>query len=624
MAIATTDVEARVRRAEVPVIARVRCVTTRRGCGDKHREVAVCLDPECGRPAIGRNAHRRAAAAVAEVCGVEDDVQAVAVVVAAIAPVQHVIPQALDVAVLRTAVGGPVALIGAGMIRHRVGITHRKGVAARTASIADFRLTVPVGELDDVQQPERKPHSKIALPDGRAEAVDVRPGRGAGHVRPGAAGAAPIAAVAVVSADIHHVPFSVAVASAHVGRADAVTLYRAFGNLDSHASAILLQFIPEFGDSHHRAAGAFALYHTRPRLQGIKRTAVALCARDIRHRVGKLRCLVGAAPLGGAGAVPACAVDVDVGQLKGVVLVLGDFHGGGGGFVAQSGRYRPRASDGQIQLDAAALRHGAGDGLVPALGGDGAARLDRHSQGVVGQGQGLGAAVFRLHRLRGRAGAERGGDSPLSVVGQGRRKAAPGGRASYLFVPADCGDGASCLRLHHQPGQYDAAYSRSVRGSAGDGEGLVSLDFDSVDAVAGGFGVCGSARDGEGGVGGDPALGLLGKLLCPLGRLRSGSFGAFSGLGLLCGSLGLLRGNACLLSCGPGRGSGSFLGLSGSFGAGCGLLCLLGSGGGKALHILKALGHRLPHLNAPLCLADVVDVFFKSFVHRLFTSVGSS
>ena len=208
--------------------------------------------------------------------------------------------------------------------------------------------------------------------------------------------------------------------------------------------------------------------------------------------------------------------------------------------------------------------------------------------------------------------------------GQGRRKAAVGGRASYLFVPADCGDGASRFRLHHHPGQYDAAYSRSVRSSAGDGEGLVGLDFDSVDAVAGGFGVCGSALDCQGGVGGDAALGLLGKLLCPLGRLRSGSFGAFGGLGLLCGSLGLLRGNARLLFCSLSRGSGGFLGLGGSFCAGCGLLCLLGSGGGKALHILKALSHRLPHLNAPLCLADVVDVFFKSFVHRLFTSVGSS
>ena len=172
-AIVTTDAEARARRAEAPVIARVRCVITGRGCGDKHREAAVCLDIECGRPAIGRNADRRAIAAVAELGGIQDDVQAVAVVVAAIAPVQHVIPQALDVAVLRAAVGGPAALIGAGVVGHRVGVAHCEGVVVRTASIADFRLTVPVGELDDVQQPERKPHCKIALPDGRAEIVDA-------------------------------------------------------------------------------------------------------------------------------------------------------------------------------------------------------------------------------------------------------------------------------------------------------------------------------------------------------------------------------------------------------------------------------------------------------------------
>ena len=266
MAIVTTDVEARVRRAEVPAIARVRCVITGRGCGDKHRESAVCLDPERGRPAIGRNTDRRAIAAVAEVCGVEDNVEAARVVVAAIAPVQHVIPQALDVAVLRAAVGGPAALIGAGMIRHRVGITHRKGVAARTASIANFCLTVPIGKLDDVQQPERKPHSKITLPDGRAEIVDAGAGRRAGHVRPGAAGAALIGAVAVVSADVDHVPLAVAVSSVHVGGADAVALHRAVGNFDGHAPAVLGQLVPKFRDADHRAAGALALYHARPGL----------------------------------------------------------------------------------------------------------------------------------------------------------------------------------------------------------------------------------------------------------------------------------------------------------------------------------------------------------------------
>ena len=500
-AIATTDVEARVRRAEEPAIARVRCVITGRGCGDKHREAAVCLDLECGRPAIGRNADRRAIAAVAELGGIQDDVQAVAVVVAAIAPVQHVIPQALDIAVLRAAVGGPAALIGAGVVGHGIRVAHRDDAAARTASIADFRLTVPVGKLYDVQQPERKPHSKITLPDGRAEIVDAGAGRRAGHVRPGAAGAALIGAVAVVSADIHHIPLAVAVTSVHVGGADAVALHRAVGDLDGHASAILLQLVPKLWDSHHRAAGALTNGHARPGLQVVKRAAIAACARDIRHGVGKLRCLVGAAPLGGAGAVPARAVDVDVGKLKGIIPVLAHLHAALGGLVAQRGRHGPCASDGQIQLDAPALRHLAGHGLVSALGGDGAARLDRHGQGVVGQGQGLGAAILRLHRLRGRAGAESGGDGPFSVMGQGRRKAAVGRHAAHALLAVREDDGAARFGLHRHPGQHDAAHRRRVRRRAGDGEGLVGLDFDSVDAVAHGFGVRGSALDGQGGVG---------------------------------------------------------------------------------------------------------------------------
>ena len=173
MAIVTTDVEAGVRRVKVPDIARVSAFAAACIRRDKERIPAGRLDRKSGRTAIGRDAHRRAAAAVAEVCGVEDNVEAVAVVVAAVAPVIYVIPQALDVAVLRAAVGGPAALIGAGVVGHRVGVAHCEGVAVRTASIADFRLTVPVGELDDVQQPERKPHCKIALPDGRAEIVDA-------------------------------------------------------------------------------------------------------------------------------------------------------------------------------------------------------------------------------------------------------------------------------------------------------------------------------------------------------------------------------------------------------------------------------------------------------------------
>lgn len=55
--------------------------------------------------------------------------------------------------------------------------------------------------------------------------------------------------------------------------------------------------------------------------------------------------------------------------------------------------------------------------------------------------------------------------------------------------------------MHHLQ-QFDAhAGGQSVRHCVCHCEGLVGLDFDGVDAVAGGFGVCGCARDGEGGVG---------------------------------------------------------------------------------------------------------------------------
>lgn len=165
--IATANEETRARGAEAPVIARVSFGVTVCSRRDKEWEPAGRLDRKSGRITVRRDAHRRAAAAVAEVCGVEDDVQAVAVVVAAIAPVQHVIPQALDVAVLRpVAIGGAAALGRTGVVRHTVGVAHRLRRAVVAASIADFRLTVPIGKLDDVQQPERKPHGKIALPDG--------------------------------------------------------------------------------------------------------------------------------------------------------------------------------------------------------------------------------------------------------------------------------------------------------------------------------------------------------------------------------------------------------------------------------------------------------------------------
>ena len=70
----------------------------------------------------------------------------------------------------------------------------------------------------------------------------------------------------MVSADVHHVPLTVTVASVHVGRADAVALHRAVGDLDGHSPAVLGQLVPKFRDADHRAAGALTFYHARPGL----------------------------------------------------------------------------------------------------------------------------------------------------------------------------------------------------------------------------------------------------------------------------------------------------------------------------------------------------------------------
>ncbi len=78
--------------------------------------------------------------------------------------------------------------------------------------------------------------------------------------------------------------------------------------MDFYTCAILGNLIPELRNGNHHAACADALYHTCPRLNGVKRgTAAAVI--DSRHRVGKTRSRISTCPFCCACAVPTCTVD---------------------------------------------------------------------------------------------------------------------------------------------------------------------------------------------------------------------------------------------------------------------------------------------------------------------------
>ena len=103
LAIVVADVDARARGAEAPVIAHGGVLATARGAAiDEHGETAGRSDVPSRNIAACRCSCALAAAAVAEGQRVQNNHQAIAAVVTAIAPVVHIVPQTLDVAVLRT------------------------------------------------------------------------------------------------------------------------------------------------------------------------------------------------------------------------------------------------------------------------------------------------------------------------------------------------------------------------------------------------------------------------------------------------------------------------------------------------------------------------------------------
>jgi len=322
--VAATNVEARDRRVEVPVIARVRRIAAVRRSGNEQREPAIRLHCKLGGVAVRRGADTHAVGAVAELVGILDDVQAAAVVIATVHPVVHVIPQALDVAVLAATIRGAGVLRGAGVVRHTVRRAHVELAATWRTAVPDFRLRVPVGELYDVEQPDGKAHGEVHLPDVRAEIMDAGPSRRTGDVGFGLTTglAFPVARVAVIATDVHDIALALAIAPVHVGGGNRKAALRSVGDLDFQAVAVLGQLVPELRDGDHRTAGALALDHARPRLQIVEGRAVLTCALHIRHGVSEARRLIGAGPLGRAAAIPARAVDVDhVGHIdrKGLV-----------------------------------------------------------------------------------------------------------------------------------------------------------------------------------------------------------------------------------------------------------------------------------------------------------------
>ena len=307
-----TNVEARVRRAEVPVIARVRGVTAACSSRIEHREPASRSNIERRRVAARWRTDARASAAVAEIVGVQDEVQPVAVVVAAVHPVVDIIPQALNVAVLNTyAVGRAGVLHCAGVVRHTVRRAHILHTAVVAAAVADFRLRVPVGKLYDIEQPDGEPHGEIHLPEVRAEGVDAASGGASGDVvLRRHAGFTLVVAGAVIPADVNDIPFAVSVAPVHVCGGNREACGRLVGDLDFDAAAALSELVPELRNNDHRVTGASGLCHSCPRLQIVKRRAVTARAGHIRNRVNKAGGFIGSRPFGGACAVPARAVDV--------------------------------------------------------------------------------------------------------------------------------------------------------------------------------------------------------------------------------------------------------------------------------------------------------------------------
>ena len=292
LTIIATTVQARVGGVIAPVIGDIGAVAARRAGGDEERRQARDgLDAQRADPAVRWLADQDAAGAVRKGRRIENDHHAVAVVVAAVHPVEAVVPQALNVAVLRgCAVSRAGACRRAGVVRHGIRVAHVLHAGVVATAVADDCLTVPVGVLDDVEQPDGEGHQKVALPHGRAEGVDVA-SRGTARdvvLRRGSAVALVVAAAAMVASDVDHIAFAFSISSIHTSRTDREAIYCAICNLNIYTHSILCQLIPELRDTNYFSAIANTSYHTTPRHEIIKWRTVVRNSRHICDWIGEI------------------------------------------------------------------------------------------------------------------------------------------------------------------------------------------------------------------------------------------------------------------------------------------------------------------------------------------------
>ena len=308
------------------------------------------------------------------------------------------------------------------MIGHTVRITHILRCAVVAAALADGFLAVPVRELHKVQHPDRHTHLNVALPDVAPQIVDARAGRAACDIRfrlcTGLA--LVVVGVAVIAANVHNVPLSLAVPSVGVGGGDVKALCFLIRDLEFQAVSALCPLVPKLRDSHqltgHRIRHA---HHPAPRVQVVKWASVTGCPRSVRGRVHEAGGLVCAAPHRCAGAVPHHAVDVPVGQLHisrlsvrrdgcGILRRLSVLGGGDG--VGAAFRY------GEVHCPRCRRRLALR--LAPLGAGDGGAAVNAHMDGggEIGERRRVLLHHRDRHRIRGSLPVLGGLDGVCSVV----------------------------------------------------------------------------------------------------------------------------------------------------------------------------------------------------------------
>ena len=268
-------------------------------------------DGEVLRVTSNRLTDKHAVGTVAELIGILDDVQAVAIVIAAVHPVVHIVPPALDVPVLCETVSIPIGRRSTGVVLHGVRTpVVLLGIAGRAAP-AD-PLAVPIRELHQEQHVYIPHLGKVQLPDVGPQVVDLGSCRAPSDAHLlGLVGLRLVGAIcAVIPGDVGEVQLAQTVPTVHIHRVNMEPFHGAVCDLKLQFLTALAPLVPILGFLHHHAARPGDLGHVLPRVQVVKgRGAGAVVHR--RVGVPKARRSVGALTLGGAaaGPVPFHAVD---------------------------------------------------------------------------------------------------------------------------------------------------------------------------------------------------------------------------------------------------------------------------------------------------------------------------